>query len=79
MNTRQAEKAMNEVLRDFNLQDIAKYEIVKEALQKMLYTTDFIENDLVKAFIEFCKTGILDMTKVNHASNLQAVTQHTRK
>ena len=78
MNTRQAEKAMNEVLRDFNLQDIAKYEIVKEALQKMLYTTDFIENDLVKAFIEFCKTGILDMTKVNHASNLQAVTQHTR-
>lgn len=70
MNTRQAEKAMNEVLRDFNLQDIAKYEIVKEALQKMLYTTDFIENDLVKAFIEFCKTGILDMTKVNHASNL---------
>ena len=70
MNTRQAEKAMNEVLRDFNLQDIAKYELVKEALQKMLYTTDFIENDLVKAFIEFCKTGILDMTKVNHASNL---------
>lgn len=70
MNTRQAEKAMNEVLRDFNLQDIAKYKIVKEALQKMLYTTDFIENDLVKAFIEFCKTGILDMTKVNHASNL---------
>lgn len=70
MNTRQAEKAMNEVLRDFNLQDIAKYEIVKEALQKMLYTTDFIENDLVKAFIEFCKTGILDMTKVSHASNL---------
>lgn len=70
MNTRQAEKAMNEVLRDFNLQDIAKYEIVKEALQKMLYTTDFLENDLVKAFIEFCKTGILDMTKVSHASNL---------
>lgn len=70
MNTRQAEKAMNEVLRDFNLQDIAKYEIVKEALQKMLYTTDFIEDDIVKAFIEFCKTGILDMTKVNHASNL---------
>ena len=70
MNTRQAEKAMNEVLRDFNLQDIAKYELVKEALQKMLYTTDFLENDLVKAFIEFCKTGILDMTKVSHASNL---------
>ena len=70
MNTRQAEKAMNEVLRDFNLQDIAKYELVKKALQKMLYTTDFIENDLVKAFIEFCKTGILDMTKVSHASNL---------
>lgn len=70
MNTRQAEKAMNEVLRDFNLQDIAKYEIVKEALQKMLYTTDFLENDLVKAFIKFCKTGILDMTKVSHASNL---------
>ena len=67
MNTRQAEKAMNEVLRDFNLQDIAKYELVKEALQKMLYTTDFIENDLVKAFISFCKTGVLDMTKVRHA------------
>ena len=49
MNTRQAEKAMNEVLRDFNLQDIAKYELVKEALQKMLYTTDIIENELVKA------------------------------
>ena len=31
MNTRQAEKAMNEILRDFNLQDIAKYELVKEA------------------------------------------------
>lgn len=77
MNTRQAEKAMNEVLRDFNLQDIAKYELVKEALQKMLYTTDFIENDLVKAFISFCKTGVLDMTKVRHA--LQAVTQHTSK
>lgn len=67
MNTRQAEKAMNEVLRDFNLQDIAKYELVKEALQKMLYTTDFIENDLVKAFISFFKTGVLDMTKVRHA------------
>ena len=67
MNTRQAEKAMNEVLRDFNLQDIEKYELVKEELQKMLYTTDFIENDLVKAFISFRKTGVLDMTKVRHA------------
>lgn len=67
MNTRQAEKAMNEVLRDFHFQDIAKYELIKEALQKMLYTTDFIESDLVKALIVFCKTDILDMTKVRHA------------
>ena len=70
MNTRQAEKAMNEVLRDFHLVDIPKYELVKEALQKMLYVTDFIEYDLVKAFISFCETGILDMTKVRRASNL---------
>lgn len=70
MSARDAEKAMDEVLRDFHLQDVSKYELVKEALQKMLYTTDFIENDLVKAFIDFCKTGILDMTKVSHASNL---------
>lgn len=67
MNTRQAEKAMNEVLRDYHLQDIAKYELIKEALQKMLYTTDFIESDLVKALIDFCKTDILNMTKVRHA------------
>lgn len=67
MNARQAEKAMNEVLRDFHLQDIAKYELIKEALQKMLYTTDFIESDLVKALIDFCKTDFLDMTKVRHA------------
>lgn len=67
MNARQAEKAMNEVLRDYHLQDIAKYELIKEALQKMLYTTDFIESDLVKALIDFCNTDILDMTKVRHA------------
>lgn len=34
MSARQAEKAMNEVLRDFHLVDIPKYELVKEALQK---------------------------------------------
>lgn len=33
----------------------------------MLYTTDFIESDLVKALIDFCKTDFLDMTKVRHA------------
>lgn len=67
MSARQAEKAMNEVLRDFHLVDIPKYELVKEALQKMLYTTDFLENDLVKAFIGFCETGVLDMTKVKRS------------
>lgn len=67
MNARQAEKAINEVLRDFHLTNNAKYELVAEALQKVLYTTDFIEDDIVKAFIEFCKTDILDMTKVKRA------------
>lgn len=64
MSARQAEKAMNEVLRDFHLVDIPKYELVKEALQKMLYVADFLEDDLVKALINFCETDVLDMTKV---------------
>lgn len=70
MNARQAEKAINEVLRDFHLANNAKYELVAEALQKMLYTTNFIEDDLVKAFIEFCKTDVLDMIVVRHTTNL---------
>ena len=70
MNTRQAEKAIREVLRDFHLINSELHKSVAQGVIAMLYTTDFIENDLVKAFIEFCKTGILDMTKVNHASNL---------
>ena len=79
MNTRQAEKAIKEVLRDFHVVNDELHKSVAQGVITMLYTTDFLENDLVKAFIEFCKTGILDMTKVNHASNLQAVTQHTSK
>ena len=67
MSARQAEKAMNEVLRDFHLVDIPKYELVKEALQKMLYVTDLLEDDLVKALINFCETDILYMTKVRRA------------
>lgn len=67
MTAIQAEKSINEVLRDFHLTNSEKHKSVSQGVITMLYTTDFIECDLVKAFIEFCKTGILDMTKVKRA------------
>ena len=33
----------------------------------MLYVTDLLEDDFVKALINFCETDILDMTKVRRA------------
>ena len=66
MNARQAEKAIKEVLRDFVTND-KLHKSVAQGVITMLYTTDFLENDLVKAFIGFCETGVLDMTKVKRA------------
>ena len=67
MNTMQAEKAIKEVLRDFHVTNSNLHKSVAQGVVTMLYTTDFIENDLVKAFISFCETGVLDMTKVRRA------------
>ena len=67
MNTRQAEKAIKEVLRDFHLINSELHKSVAQGVITMLYTTDFLENDLVKAFIRFCETGVLDMTKVKRS------------
>ena len=67
MNTLQAEKAIKEVLRDFHVANSNLHKSVAQGVITMLYTTDFIENDLVKAFISFCETGVLDMTKVRRA------------
>ena len=67
MNAIQAEKAIKEVLRDFHVINSELHKSVAQGVITMLYTTDFIENDIVRAFIDFCKTGILDMTKVRHA------------
>ena len=64
MNTRQAEKALKEVLTDFHVVNDALHKSVAQGVITMLYTTDFLENDLVKALIGFCETGVLDMTKV---------------
>ena len=67
MNTRQAEKAIKEVLRDFHLINSELHKSVAQGVITMLYTTDFLENDLVKAFIGSCETGVLDMTKVKRS------------
>lgn len=64
MNALQAEKAIREVLRDLHLINSEYKSVIT-----MLYTINFLEYDLVKAFINFCYTGILDMTKVGKATS----------
>ena len=58
MNTRQAEKAIKEVLRDFHLINSELHKSVAQGVITMLYTTDFLENDLVKAFIVVSKLAV---------------------
>lgn len=67
MNAKQAEKAIKEVLRDFHVTNDELHKSVAQGVITMLYTTNFLENDLVKALINFCETDILDMTKVKRA------------
>ena len=67
MNTIQAENAIKEVLRDFHVVNDELHKSVAQGVITMIYTTDFLDNDLVKAFIGFCETGVLDMTKVKRS------------
>lgn len=69
MNALQAEKAIKEALRDLHLINSEYHKTVAKSVITMLYSTNFLEYDLVKAFIDFCYTGILDMTKVGKAAS----------
>ena len=59
MSARQAEKAMNEILRDLHRQNDADYVSIRNWLCTLMYTTGLYEDDAVRFFKQFCEFGTL--------------------
>lgn len=59
MSAIQAEKAMDEILRDTHKQGDGNYISIKNLLCKLMYTTKMYEAEAVELFKTFCLTGTL--------------------